>query len=156
MAPDQPTTTEGTPVRTRLTRLLVTSTVALALTGCGGTDTPAADETPGASASAGAEGSSSGSVEPEDPTADGTVIAITIDGDQITPNGDRIQVALGEPVTFDITADRAGELHVHSTPEQELQFEQGDSQVEVTFDKPGVVEVEDHESDRVVVQLQVS
>ena len=107
-------------------------------------------------AGAGAEDSPSQSTAPEDPNADGTVIAITIDGDQVTPNGDRIKVPLGGPVTFDITADRAGELHVHSTPERELEFQHGDTQVEVSFDKPGIVEVEDHESGKVVVQLQVS
>jgi hypothetical protein len=55
-----------------------------------------------------------------------------------------------------ITADRAGELHVHSTPEQELEFDEGESHVELTFDHPGVVEVEDHESGKVILQLQVS
>ncbi len=143
-------------MRTVVTRLLVITATALALAACGADETPAASETPSSGASATAEGSASDSAAPEDPKADGTVIAITIDGDQITPNGDRIEVPLGEPVTFDITADRAGELHVHSTPEQELAFEQGDTQVEVSFDKPGVVEVEDHESDKVIVQLQVS
>jgi hypothetical protein len=116
-------------VRTALTRLLVITTAALALTGCGSEDAPASDD---------------------------NVVEITIDGDQITPNGDRVEVSLGEPVTFDITADRAGELHVHSTPEQELAFDEGETLVEATFDQPGVVEVEDHETDKVVVQLQVS
>jgi hypothetical protein len=116
-------------VRTALTRLLLITTAALALTGCGSEDAPASDD---------------------------NVVKITIDGDQITPNGDRVEVSLGEPVTFDITADRAGELHVHSTPEQELAFDEGETKVEATFDQPGVVEVEDHETDKVVVQLQVS
>jgi hypothetical protein len=145
-------------VRTALTRLLAIGSIALALTACGGEDTPAADETPSttASSSAPSEPSPSESATPEEPAPDENVVEITIEGDQITPNGDRVAVPLGQPVTFDITADRAGELHVHSTPEQELEFGEGETQVQATFDKPGIVEVEDHESDKVVVQLQVS
>ena len=67
-----------------------------------------------------------------------------------------MQVPLGEPVTLDITADREGELHVHSTPEEEIAFQHGDTEAELTFDQPGVVDVEDHESGKVIVQLQVS
>jgi hypothetical protein len=145
-------------VRTALTRMLVIGTTALALTACGGEDTPAADETPSAAASssAAAENSPSESATPDEPAADDNVVAITIDGDQITPNGERVEVPLGQPVTFEISSDRAGELHVHSTPEQELEFDEGDTTVQATFDKPGIVEVEDHESDTVIVQLQVS
>jgi hypothetical protein len=145
-------------VRTALTRLLVITTTALALTACGGEDTPAADESPSATAttSISAEASPSESAESQAPAPDENVVAITLRGDQVTPNGDRVEVPLGEPVTFEIDADRAGELHVHSTPEQELSFEEGDTRVQVTFDQPGIVEVEDHESGKVVVQLQVS
>ncbi|MGN6575416.1 MAG: hypothetical protein ACTHKG_06995 [Nocardioides sp.] len=145
-------------MRTALTRLLVITTTGLALTACGGEDTPAADETPTppASSSAATEQSPSESATAEEPAPDENVIEITIEGDQITPNGDRVEVPLGQPVTFDITSDRAGELHVHSTPEQELAYADGETQVKATFDKPGIVEVEDHESDKVVVQLQVS
>ena len=138
-------------MRTPLTRLLVTLTAALALASCSGEDTPSADGAPAPSASSTSE--SSPAVEP---TADGVVIEITIQGDSVEPNGERVEVPLGEPVTFDITADREGELHVHSTPEEEVPFQHGDTETELTFDKPGVVDVEDHESGKVIVQLQVS
>lgn len=142
-------------MRAPLTRLIVTLTTALTLAACSGEDSPAADDTPAASAASSTpatEDSSAG----EEPTADGTVIEITIQGDTVDPNGERVDVPLGEPVTLDITADREGELHVHSTPEQELEFQHGDTEAELTFDKPGVVDVEDHESGKVIVQLQVS
>ncbi len=142
-------------MRAPLTRLIVTLTTALALAACSGEDTPAADDTPtpgAASSTPATEESTPG----EEPTADGTVIEITIQGDTVDPNGERVDVPLGEPVTLDITADREGELHVHSTPEQEVEFQHGDTEVELTFDKPGVVDVEDHESGKVIVQLQVS
>lgn len=140
-------------MRTPLTRLLLTLTTALALAACSGEETPAAD-TPAPSAPS--SSTSSQSSPAAEPTADGTVIEITIHDDSIEPNGERVEVPLGEPVTFDITADRDGELHVHSTPEEEIAFQQGDSETELTFDKPGVVDVEDHETGDVIVQLQVS
>ena len=79
---------------------------------------------------------------------------VLIKGDKVNPNGDRIDVKVGEPVTFVVTSDRAGGLHVHSNPEQSPDFEQGTTTIEVTIDKPGVVEVEEHESDALVVQLE--
>jgi hypothetical protein len=70
--------------------------------------------------------------------------------------GERVTAALGEPVTLNIDADTAGELHVHSTPEQEIEFARGVSTKMLTIDQPGVVDVEDHELEKVIVQLQVS
>ncbi len=67
----------------------------------------------------------------------------------------RVEGKVGEPVTVEITADKAGELHVHSTPEQEIEFGTGTTTHEVTIESPGVVEVESHDPDTVVVQLEV-
>lgn len=95
--------------------------------------------------------------EPSEPEApEGTTIEVTIEGDRITPSGERVEVAAGETVTFHVTSDRAGEMHVHSAPEQELAYGAGETDLEVTIDRPGVVEVEDHDAGLVIVQLQVS
>lgn len=141
-------------MRTPLTRLLLTLTTALALAACSAEEAPAADDTPAPSPSS--SSTSAESSPAAEPTADGTVIEVTIHDDSVEPNGERVEVPLGEPVTFDITADRDGELQVHSTPEEEIAFQQGDSETELTFDKPGVVDVEDHETGDIIVQLQVS
>ena len=82
-------------------------------------------------------------------------VEVTITGDQVSPMGERVEVKAGAPVTFEITADRAGELHVHSTPEQSLEFEDGTVEREITLDQPGIVEVESHDPDLVLVQLEV-
>ncbi|HYO38325.1 MAG TPA: hypothetical protein VER39_01585 [Nocardioidaceae bacterium] len=74
----------------------------------------------------------------------------------MTPNGDRVEAELDEPITLRIDADAPGELHVHSTPEQELAFPRGTSTRKLTITKPGIVDVEDHASEQVIVQLQVS
>lgn len=91
--------------------------------------------------------------EPSEPA--GTVVAIEIAGGDVSPKGERVQVSAGEPVTLEITSDVAGELHVHATPEQEIAFEAGTSTHQLTLEQPGVVDVELHEPDVTVVQLEV-
>ena len=41
------------------------------------------------------------------------------------PRGAKEQVKAGEPITLHIEADSAGELHVHSSPEQEIEYPAG-------------------------------
>ncbi len=86
----------------------------------------------------------------------GTTVDITIKDGKVTPNGDRVKVKVGEPVTLKIDADTSGETHVHSTPEQEIEFDEGTSTKKLTIDKPGIVDIEDHELEQVIVQLEVS
>ncbi|MGZ5415548.1 MAG: hypothetical protein ACXWDI_00080 [Nocardioides sp.] len=146
-------------MRTQLTRVLVTLTTALALAACSGEETPADDETTAAASPTASSSSPTESEEPEptkEPEPEGTVVAITIKGDTVDPNGDQVKVPLGEPVILAITADRAGELHVHSSPEEEIAFKRGKTEAELTFKRPGVVEVEDHDSGKIIVELQVS
>jgi hypothetical protein len=100
----------------------------------------------------------------EDEPSDGTdgsspdtqTIDITISGDTVEPNGERVEVKAGEEITLNVKADEPGELHVHSNPEQELPYAAGTTTLKLTIDEPGVVEVESHELEKVVVQLEVS
>jgi hypothetical protein len=83
-------------------------------------------------------------------------IDVTFKGDTVTPNGDRVEVEHGDDVTLDVTADKAGEIHVHSDPEQELEYDAGTTTLTIkNLDRPGVVEVESHSLDKVIVQLEV-
>ena len=86
----------------------------------------------------------------------GTVIDISVTATSVTPTGGTASVGLGKPVTFRITSTVAGQLHVHSTPEQHIDFPVGTSKVTLTFKVPGTIEVEDHALDRQIVQIQVS
>lgn len=45
---------------------------------------------------------------------------------------------------------------MHSTPDQEIAFSKGTSTRRFTIKQPGIVDVEDHALDRVIVQLQAS
>src|SRR4051794_21207103 len=72
-------------------------------------------------------------------------IAITFTGDDVTPNGSDIDVQVGQPIELDVTADKAGEIHVHSTPEQEFEYDAGQSTIELKpIRAPGRVPVESH------------
>lgn len=129
--------------------------LALALTACGGDDTESTDGATATTSSPSESASESPSESASESAQDGTRIEITREGDTFTPMGERVEAPVGEPVTLVITADTAGELHVHSTPEQEVAYEAGTSEHTVTIDRPGVVEVESHEPDVVVLQLEV-
>jgi hypothetical protein len=141
------------------TRLAGLALTAVALTACGGE----ADE-PEAGPSETPTGSPTGS--PSDEPADkptkkssenpaGPRAEVTIKGGAVTPVAQSVDAAVGEKVTLEITSDRAGELHVHATPEQYQQFDQGRSTVEMVFDKPGAVDVEEHESGALVLRVLV-
>lgn len=148
---------------------LVLSVLVL-VTGCGGDTT--AEEAPGApdsststSAPTPAPGStepSSASAtptqEPSEPADDTVVVEVDVSGGAVTPDGDRISVERGQTVEIVVTSDVAGELHVHSSPESYEQFAAGDNApIELTFDRPGLVDVELHEPfEGPVVQLEVS
>lgn len=82
-------------------------------------------------------------------------VSLTREGGKFTPNGERIKLDVGQTLTVTITADVAGELHVHSTPSQTIAYDAGTSEREITIDSPGLVEVENHEPAVVVFQLEV-
>ena len=113
--------------------------LAASLTGCGGSD----DADPPAS-SGGA-------------TSEGDTVAVTVtrEGDEFTPNGERVELGVDQTLVLTIDADEAGEIHVHSTPEQEIEYAAGTSEHELVIDRPGVVEVESHDPDVVLLQLEV-
>lgn len=132
----------------------------LLLTGCSGEETPTAEESPtvaeNPTPSEAGEETSEKPLPSEEATPEGTVVEIEIEGDSVKPNGDTVEADLDEPLTLMIRSDRAGELHVHSTPEQVVKFGAGNTEKRLTFERPGVVEVEDHHTGMVIVQLQVS
>lgn len=84
------------------------------------------------------------------------VIDITFSGETVTPNGERVKVGVGQEVDFRVKADAAGEIHVHSTPEKQLAYSAGTTEIKVgSFEQPGLIEVESHALDKTIVQLQV-
>lgn len=94
--------------------------------------------------------------EPTSGTTGPDTIEVTFTGDSVEPNGERIEVKRGEEITFVVKADEPGELHVHTEPEKELEYGAGTTELTLTIDEPGVVDVEAHDLEVVVVQLEVS
>ncbi|NPC45052.1 hypothetical protein [Nocardioides sp. zg-1230] len=142
-----------------LTRLApVVLVLAASLTACGGdgdTDPPATDPTSTSSPS------DSPSDTPSDPASEPTSaddsVAVTVsrEGGSFTPNGERVELGIGQALVLTIEADEAGEIHVHSTPEQDISYDAGTSEHEIVIDRPGVVEVESHDPDVILLQLEV-
>ena len=92
----------------------------------------------------------------EKPSSDEpVVIDITFENGTVDPNGDRVEVGAGQPIDLVVTADEPGTVHIHSEPEQELPYQAGTETLKIQVDRPGVVEVESHELDQVIVQLEV-
>ena len=120
---------------------------ALVLTGCGESEEPTTSQAT-VSESPELSGSPSQELEPEP-------IEVEIEGDRVEPNGMRVKAAAGETVTLAVTSDRAAELHVHSSPEQVLEVEPGESTLELVIERPGIVDIEEHDSGLVVLQLEV-
>ena len=106
-------------------------------------------------AGCGSGGDKTGSSESPDSSGSMT-IDITLKGDTVKPSGSKVEVKAGKPINLHIVADKAGELHVHSSPEQHIEFKAGTTDKTLTIDQTGVVDVEDHALDKLIVQLQVS
>jgi hypothetical protein len=127
----------------RLRRTVTTAVTgvarALAITGC-------------SSSPSHGDGSGSG---PSQQASATKKIAVTVKGDQVTPSAEPITIAVGQKVELDVTADRAGELHVHSSPEHQFEFKPGRSTFSFTLDQPGSVVVEEHVSGALVLKILV-
>jgi hypothetical protein len=139
-----------------LTTLASTLALFLALGGCADDSTDASppdQAAPSPSATATASEKKSASPKPEEP--EGPVLEVVIDGEDVSPNSERIELERGKPLVIEFRSDRAGELHVHAKPEQFVEFPAGSSTRELVIEVPGLVEVEEHETGAVVAQLAV-
>jgi hypothetical protein len=83
------------------------------------------------------------------------VIDVVFSGDSVTPNGELIKIDVGQRIELDVTADAPGEIHVHSSPEQEFEYDKGSSTITVApITAPGRVEVESHTLEKTLFTLQ--
>jgi plastocyanin len=150
------------------------ATAVLLLAGCSGSsdDDPAPEPTTPAGTSASfdreklerqAEEQAEQTEKAQDELADavrdaakGQRVEITIEDGKVAPQGARVDVEAGKPVTLLVTSDADEEIHVHSDPEHTYRVAAGGS-IERTFtiDTPGQVAVEAHHLDVTIVQLVV-
>lgn len=90
----------------------------------------------------------------EEPEATTPTLEVTITGDKVSPNAQEISIDRGEALTITVVSDRAGELHAHTKPDQYIEFGTGRTEATLTTDVPGVFEIEDHETEAVVAQVE--
>ncbi len=130
----------------------------LVLTGCG-TDEPSAAAPPPSDApapSAVPTAVTPTEPEPEVEPDDAQVIAITVVGGEVSGDTGRVEVAMGARVRLTVTADTADEIHVHGFELFEDVSPGQASQLEFVADRPGVFEVELHDSRQVLTRLQIA
>lgn len=150
------TATKPHPLRRSL--LALTATAALLLGGCG-EDEPAATEEPAASggspsASESKEPKRTKETSPPEPVEE-VAVDVSITGDDVTPVAQQVELGVGETLLLRVDSDRAGELHVHSSPEQFVNFAAGASELDLKFDKPGSVDIEEHDSGALIARVLV-
>ncbi|MFE6648617.1 hypothetical protein ACFVJS_18755 [Nocardioides sp. NPDC057772] len=88
--------------------------------------------------------------------SDPVVVAINFSDGSVDPHGTQVDVPLGHSVELDVTADAAGEIHVHSDPAQSAAYGVGTTRISLgTFDIPGQFVVESHTLGKTIVTLEV-
>ena len=118
-------------------------TAALLLAGCGGNDTGTVSSSPNPS-----QKSSAGA-------SDAVVVDIAVKNGAVTPQGDRVDVEVGQKITLRVTSDAHDTIHVHSNPEQEFEIGKGNVEKSFTIDTPGQIAIEAHHLGVTIVQLVV-
>ena len=146
----------------RLATTLVSLTAAGLVAACSGT--PAATPSDPASAVPSAATSASGSTSTA-PSADASsastpagalVLDITLADGQVTPNGDKYDVTVGQTVVLNVTSDHDDEIHVHSEPEVEIEVKAGvPVSTQFVTQQSGSFEVEAHHPEKTIATLNV-
>jgi heme/copper-type cytochrome/quinol oxidase subunit 2 len=134
----------------------ITSIVAVAglliLSGCASGSTA---ERPTTSSSAPA---STSSQPPSSPTSDAierTVVNVAVKDGKVSPKTHRVKVAKGTQVRLMVTSDVDDEVHVHGYEIEKEVLAGQTVTIDFTADQTGVFEVESHESNLQLIQLEV-
>jgi heme/copper-type cytochrome/quinol oxidase subunit 2 len=83
-------------------------------------------------------------------------IRVTVVDGTVTPPPSRVAVPLGSPVALTVTSDVADEIHVHGYELEEPVAAGSSVTIQFTADQAGLFEVETHETEKLLLQLQVS
>jgi heme/copper-type cytochrome/quinol oxidase subunit 2 len=123
----------------------------LLLAGCGGSTSTEGGSGGSATGSQAGAGSSSGKQQMSPVTVD-----VHIKDGEVSPEAERVDVKVGQPVELNVTSDAPDEIHVHSEPDHEFEVEPGRQQTfSFTINRPGVYEVESHENEALIISLAV-
>ncbi len=133
----------------------------LLLSGCTSTAEPQASASPSAVASVPANRphhASPSSVPPSSPSLNpdyALTINIAIANGKTIPNGEKINVRVGQKVILNVTSDTDDEIHAHIGGQgYELPVQAGTpAKGSFTIDSPGSFEVESHHLEKIIVIL---
>ncbi len=146
-----------TPPRRRLGGAAAALVVCLGLVACGGPAEPGPSPAPSTASSPVA---SAGAPDPTPSAraADRVVVDITIADGKVTPNGEKVDVAVGQEVQLNVTSDADDEIHAHTDDAAgyELEVKAGEPATgRFTVASAGSFEVESHHLEKIIVILNV-
>jgi hypothetical protein len=144
--------------------LLAPMLLGLALSGCtsppAGTATPVptpevTSATPSVTSAASPTASATPSPMATPEPADEVTIDITLAGGQVSPNGTKMQVRVGQQVVLNVTSDEHDEIHAHTSGDGfTLEVPAGKKVTGwFTLTSPGSYEVEAHHLEKTIVIL---
>jgi hypothetical protein len=137
----------------RVPCLLAGLALVLVLGGCASGDDDSGDAGTTSSPSATTGGSASSS--PATGTEQAVEISVAVTDGMVEPKPRRVEVARDSQVRLIVTSDVDDELHVHGY-EVEAELEAGrPTTVELVADQTGIFEVETHETELELLQLEV-
>ena len=129
----------------------------LALTACA-SEEPDGASASGSSASHSGEHSTDSSSSPtsEEPTEDDVVeVSVSVQDGEVDPPTQRVEVEQGQQVRLIVTSDVDDQIHVHGFDvEGELEAGQPTT-IEFEADQTGLFEVETHETELLLLQLEI-
>ena len=141
--------------RRRLGGAAATLVVCLGLGACGGPAEPGPAPT---TASSPAVSAATPDPTPSADNADRVVVDITIADGKVSPNGEKIDVAVGQQVQLNVTSDADDEIHAHTDDADgyELEVKAGvPATGRFTVASAGSFEVESHHLEKIIVILNV-
>lgn len=148
---------KGSLVKRALAVAVSFTTVVLGLSACGSDTSAVSDDAATSVSTATPSPGISGSPQAtRSPTSDNTVtITATVTKGKVDPAPRRVKVTKGQDVELTVTRDTAGEVHVHGY-DLDRQAKAGQP-VSFSFvaDQAGLFEVEAHDPDLLLLQLQV-
>jgi plastocyanin len=89
------------------------------------------------------------------PAAPVVEVNVSVRDGKVAPKPHRLDVKLGATVRLQVTSDEDDVLHVHGYDVEEPLEAGHTTTVELTADQPGVFEVETHETELELLQLEV-
>lgn len=139
----------------RVSRVPAALVLSLLLAGTAACGDSTQQDTEGTRVEATPQATPTGNPTATPPEPQGTEVAVRFTEDSVSPAGKRVRLEVGEKLVLAIDAAVAGEIHVHSSPEQEIAYPRGSSTATIQIEQPGIVEVESHTLHKLILELEV-